>query len=136
MKKEEFRKSLKETYFNFFHYVGKNSLGEELQFQIEFEKDTLKSSVIVGGVQGGSCWGSSDPQDFYVHVENPREFFDYLLYELFLKYKKDIPFLVYENFIRNEMQRKNHREKEYYGNRTDYVVYELNFNKLFSMLFE
>ena len=72
-----------------------------------------------GGVSGGSCWDSSNPQP-YTNTDKPKfEILDIVLRNIapnitYLQYK------VIEDLIRNKYESKY----EYYGNSTDY---EINF---------
>jgi hypothetical protein len=83
-----------------------------------------------GGISGGSCWDSSDPQpyheDYYLDV-------DKLLLGLHTLGLIDLDVMTIRQLM--EFKKKNilnfsRSESEYYGNRTDYsalaVAYKLN----------
>ena len=84
--------------------------------------DTIKSLVIYhrwesGGVSGGSCWDSSDPQP-YTNEDVPKfEVLDIVLRELC----PELHYLQYKQ-IEDMIQDNEESDWEYYGNCTDFKI--------------
>ena len=131
MKKEEFKKYLEE-------YVDKNWVyrnPDDNTWHINFEKDFIISKVEIGGTSGGSCWDTSDPRDYTCYVKNTREFFDFFMHKLCQEFRPDVPFIIYNDFVNKNITNEEFTEREYYGNKTSYCVYKLNYDNLFEFLF-
>lgn len=87
----------------------------------------------VGGVSGGSCWETSNPQPYRDDSERPNVFaaLDNVLENVcpqitFLQYRKIEPLI----------QKFEATEYEYYDNRTDYEVWVVNLRSLYDKLLE
>ena len=86
-----------------------------------------------GGVRGGSCWDSSDPQE-YINNEEMPEFvaFDEVLNIVY----PDISHLQY-NVIWSEFVKEiDYRDCEYYGNYTDYEIKYVSLCDLYTYLID
>ncbi len=83
-----------------------------------------------GGVSGGSCWDSSNPQPY--HLEEPKDkmkVLDLVLTELcpnisYLQYKK----------VEKLIQETWKTEYEYYGNSTDFDIQYIVLSDLYKLL--
>lgn len=96
-------------------------------------KDCCAVYWITGGVKGGSCWESSNPQPYTTNdPEKELTSFDYIL-EYF---KKDILYFEYKLLERKTAIIEHHADREYYGNRTDYSIKKLNLIDLYNYLKE
>ena len=97
--------------------------------------DKVKGHVIycryeTGGVSGGSCWDSTNPQPYSKETPNDRmRVLDLVL----AKVKPNISFLEYrmiEGLINNNYE----SNWEYYGNHTDYKIEYLELSELYDAL--
>jgi hypothetical protein len=85
--------------------------------------DTIKEPVLymryhTGGVSGGSCWESSNPQPYITDNPKPKfEVLDLVLKELML----NISFFQFRE-IEKLIHTNSHSEYEYYGNSTDFNI--------------
>lgn len=86
----------------------------------------------VGGVSGGSCWDSSNPQPYYTGQEIRG------LDQLDSFLEKICPQITYLQFkkISKLILDVDHRVAEYYGNHTKYRGSYLDFNQLYQELKE
>lgn len=83
-----------------------------------------------GGVSGGSCWDSSNPQYYKSEKDKPRfEVLDLVLREL----KPDISFLDFRE-IEKLIQSSEKTEYEYYGNYTDFAMEWIVLSDLINLL--
>lgn len=89
------------------------SWGEE-----KFEKEHLFYAYETGGVSGGSCWESSNPQPY---VEDGKDTGFIILEWVVEHFAPDLTFLQFQKLSREVLQ-FDHTEYEYYGNRTEYCV--------------
>jgi len=72
-----------------------------------------------GGISGGSCWDSSDPQPYTRDEEKPLFLvLDHVLSIL----KPDLTYLQYREIENTLVHTNNETDWEYYGNCTDYEV--------------
>jgi len=89
--------------------------------------------VETGGVSGGSCWDDSDPQSYYIGInERPNfEILDLVLSEL-------MPTITYLQFkeIEKLIHTNDETEYEYYGNSTDYEIKYVILSELIKKLEE
>lgn len=83
-----------------------------------------------GGVSGGSCWESSNPQSYTSNKGKPKfECVDLVLKELF----PNISFLQFRE-IEKLIQSSQKTEWEYYGNSTDFEIEFIVLSELISKL--
>lgn len=84
-----------------------------------------------GGVSGGSCWDSSNPKPYSSEIPDPGigPALDDFLEEHF----PDIRLLAYRRLVR-AVREHEYTEREYYGNCTDYKVWELTFEDAWAVL--
>lgn len=83
-----------------------------------------------GGVSGGSCWDSSNPQP-YVNTEQDPGFV--VLDQLLEKVAPQISFLNYKK-LSAMIKTFEHWESEYYGNRTEYRISYITLEDLANFL--
>jgi hypothetical protein len=94
------------------------------------KKGTLWWGYETGGADGGNCWGG-EPQHYSVD-EKPKKDFPPL--KEFLKdMVPDITFLDYDE-LREIIKSDDFREREYYGNHTDYYIEYIEPDKLYKKL--
>lgn len=86
-----------------------------------------------GGVSGGSCWDSSDPQE-YINNEEMPEFvaFDAVLTKLV----PNLPYLHYKVICSQFVKELDYVDNEYYGNHTDYEIKYVSLCDLYNYLIE
>jgi hypothetical protein len=84
-----------------------------------------------GGISGGSCWESSDPQP-YTSNSQPKELaiLDAILEEIC----PNISFLQYKNLTSTLVKCDTRSECEYYGNQTDYATKSVDVKDLYDYL--
>lgn len=82
-----------------------------------------------GGVSGGSCWDSSNPQPY-----TSSEVEDSALDRLFEEYFPNITFLSYRNFLSKFVKVGEYSLGEYYGNCTNYATRTVNLLELYNFL--
>ena len=96
---------------------------------------TVKEPVIyrarqTGGVSGGSCWESSDPQPFTIEFKEE----NWSALDLVLeKLMPDIKYLQYKK-IQKLIHSNTEIENEYYGNSRDYLVEYIILSELEDMI--
>lgn len=102
--------------------------------KIKQEKNTyLYKEWIIGGAEGGNCWGD-EAQDYTNTVEEKDK--EILLIDLILKeIAPTISYLEYKN-ISKHVQFQNRSQAEYYGNYTDYSCCYINCKDIFNTLAE
>mgnify|MGYP006935470136 CR=1 FL=1 len=84
-----------------------------------------------GGVSGGSCWDSSNPQPYTTsNPEGELQCLDKIL-EYFVP---NLSFLQYRILYNSLVERESRTEYEYYGNSTDYSYKEVDIKKLFDYM--
>lgn len=93
--------------------------------------DSFWRAAETGGVSGGSCWDSSNPQPYASMVDDPGigATLDGFLEEHF----PNISFLTYRKLV-TKVSSRDHTEYEYYGNRTDYRLWSLSFEDAWNIL--
>ena len=86
-----------------------------------------------GCVRGGSCWDSSDPQE-YINNEKMPEFvaFD----EVLTKVVPNLPYLHYKVICSQFVKELDYTDHEYYGNHTDYEIKYVSLCDLYNYLIE
>ena len=90
----------------------------------------IYSRYETGGVSGGSCWDSSDPQPY--SRQPPKDRMRVL--ELVLKVlKPQISFLEYK-MIDGLIEDNYNTQYEYYGNSTDYCIEYIKLSELYEAL--
>lgn len=90
-------------------------------------------SETVGGLSGGNCWNSNSPQPYRVDVEDPG--IGKLLDGFLERYLPNVSFLKYRK-VASKVRVHEHTEYEYYGNRSEYRIWELTFEDLWDVLAE
>ena len=100
-----------------------------------FGVESIKDYVIyqrheTGGVSGGSCWDSSDPQPYYNDKKRPN--WD-ALDEVLKLLCPEITYLKYKG-IKNLITSTDETDWEYYGNRTNYDIWYLPLETLYKYL--
>ena len=96
--------------------------------------DKIKSPVIymrweTGGVSGGSCWDSSDPQPYEISETPEFEALDITIKEL----APNISYLMYRK-IEKLIKDSTITEWEYYGNCTDFGIKYIVLDDLLRLL--
>ena len=86
-----------------------------------------------GGVSGGSCWDSSDPQP-YTSNEPPKEL--EILDSILEHFRPQLSFLQYRALTNNLMKYDSYGVGEYYGNSTDYSSKSVDLRSLYDYLVE
>ena len=86
-----------------------------------------------GGVAGGSCWDSSDPQPYTSH-DAPQDL--QILDVILEKICPILSFLQYKNLYNTLVKYDTRTENEYYGNSTDYSVKMVYLKDLYAYLVE
>lgn len=84
-----------------------------------------------GGVSGGSCWESSDPQPYTSH-DKPKEL--QILDVILERICPTISFLQYKALYKQLVKYDVRTENEYYGNSTDYANLQVDLKELFDYL--
>jgi hypothetical protein len=98
---------------------------------VKIKESVIYSRYETGGVSGGSCWGSSDPQPWY-SSQTPKDHLKVL--DLVLKIlKPDITLLEYR-MITGLFYNNTETEYEYYGNSTDWYIEYLPLSDLYEAL--
>lgn len=93
-----------------------------------------------GGVSGGSCWDSSDPQPYEtgssVEYSDLEKFLEHILFAIFGKNHAfaDIPKLLEELRKSSIIHEDSISTYEYYGNSDDYQWYEVKLWDLYQFL--
>jgi hypothetical protein len=87
----------------------------------------------IGGVSGGSCWDSSNPQPYTTDEKDPE--LDNELDLIFKAVCRNISYLAYKE-VQSKVSEDYETEREYYGNRTDYKIYFLKIRDLYDTLVE
>lgn len=86
-----------------------------------------------GGVSGGSCWDSSDPQPYY--RSDPEK--ELVVLDLILEeYCPNISHLKYKNLYRTLVKEDSRTVYEYYGNETTYSYKKIDTKALFDYMLE
>lgn len=100
----------------------------------------IRVKAKTGGVSGGSCWDSSDPQPYEtgrsVEYEDLEKFIEHILVAIFGRGHAfaDIPKLLEELRKSSIVHEDYHTEYEYYGNSDDYQWYEVKLWDLYQFL--
>ena len=96
------------------------------------ELDIIGIKWSPGGVSGGSCWETSDPQ-YYEGDEKP-EFKD--LDIILEQVCPNISFLQYKLLTQNLIRTEKYSDEEWYGNRTDYCSNYIVVDEFYNYLLE
>ena len=114
---------------DFFHFPEGNKYNSQMKPKFDF----ILQSWRTGGVDGGSCWDSSDPQEYTIGDEHrPKSFSD--LDKILTKFSPKITFLQYKVIENDLVHSGSNIEYEYYGNRTDYSYQYVKLLDLFDYL--
>lgn len=104
-------------------------------FTEPFGVDKIKEPVIymrweTGGVSGGSCWDTSNPQYYSKSGEAPS------FTALYLVLRKLCPTLSYLDYkiIESKVVSTEKTEFEYYGNRTDFGIKYIKLSDVYEVL--
>lgn len=97
------------------------------------KNNILEMKWVSGGVSGGSCWDTSDPQPFS-NDYTPKRFIT--LDKLLENICPTISFLVFKDLELSLVEEDSDYENEYYGNCTDYTVWKIDLLKLWIWLDE
>lgn len=96
----------------------------------KFISNYLIQKIYRGGYRGGNCWNDTQPwyesSDEKVEFSSLKEFLLKVYPELSLKQY----FEIQENFVRTFEE----SEVEYYGNTSDYTIFVVNLNELYTYL--
>jgi len=84
-----------------------------------------------GGISGGSCWGTSEPQR-YISTQSAEELSE--LDEILKLVCPNISFLVYKDIYGKVVHEEQYSQYEYYGNQTDYTIRFCLLSELFDVL--
>lgn len=96
----------------------------------DIKEPVIYSKYDIGGVSGGSCWDSSNPQPYYNSEPRPK----FMVLDLILKLiYPSISYLDYK-LIEHEIVSSEKTQWEYYGNRTDSIIEFLPLSKLYEIL--
>jgi hypothetical protein len=136
MEYKEFINKIKAAEIDINPQVYRSDIAEKLFIKGDYKKprtDFICQYWEVGGVSGGSCWETSDPQPYHTNEDRPKTFNELdaileLIYPQigFLQYKHIESMVVYDEAT----------EYEYYGNRTDYEYRWLDLKLLYAYVVE
>lgn len=112
------------------YYFDKKKKPETKEPYCFYEQET------VGGVSGGSCWDSSDPQPFSRDegYEDCKKQFDKVFDAVLLELCPSISFLQYKNVYNECVSNKNKSVGEYYGNSNEYFILYCRIKDLYEKL--
>ena len=99
----------------------------------KIEKPRLYVQWSTGGVSGGSCWDSSDPQP-YTNNEPAPELG--VLDKVLEHFHSQLSFLQYRDLTARLLKSDGYSVGEYYGNSTDYQYKEVDLRELYNYLVE
>jgi hypothetical protein len=121
---------LKDHYL--YHYSPHTSHERPWDTRTDFNADcAFGSEWETGGISGGSCWDSSDPQPYTTDNRGDLKVFQNVV----LHVVPNISFVDYlelEKSVVDEV--KEREEREYYGNSTNYSAFVFTLSKLFDKL--
>jgi hypothetical protein len=85
---------------------------------ISVKEPVIYKAQLVGGISGGSCWESSNPQPYTIETRNE----DWVALDLVLtELKPSITYLQYKKMTKL-IHSNTETHREYYGNSEDYLV--------------
>lgn len=132
---QEFIDSLKELNICFYNREEKKG-----RYEIYFDFDSIRNEELtedsfiyarhlIGGVSGGSCWETSNPQPFYNDEPDPElsKELDIILENIC----PNVSYLCYKD-ISKKITSDDETEQEYYGNCADYRIHYLRIKDLFA----
>lgn len=96
---------------------------------VHIKKPVVYMRYETGGVSGGSCWDSSNPQPYSVSEKPKFKVLDLVLKEL----KPDLTYLQFRE-IEDLVHTNEETQHEYYGNSTDYKVEYIILSELEAVL--
>jgi hypothetical protein len=135
MNEQEFTNNVSKlvTIYSLVKYKNKYSSDEAMR---DSKNPTIDDYLFIewstGGVSGGSCWESSDPQPYSTDEPEP-EFTD--LENVLLSIFPSIPYLQYKAFA--SLIKEDYRtEYEYYGNSIDYSNKRISLRDIYDKLRE
>ena len=92
----------------------------------------------VGGVSGGSCWESSDPEPYTRQegYEEAKRCFEEKFDEILMDLCPNISFLQYKNIYNKCVKSTTTTSYEYYGNSTVYYILYCTVKNLYDILMD
>jgi hypothetical protein len=95
--------------------------------------ETITQKWSTGGQGGGSCYDTGESKYYSTQGEaTPAHFAE--LDKLLLDLCPDMTFLRYRDLYSEVVVESTHRERDYYGNYTDYAIRTVNLRKLYDYL--
>ena len=110
-----------------------NNTFKNQHYDENFELNFIWMVHETGCVRGGSCWDSSDPQE-YINNEKMPEFV--AVDEVLNKVCPDISHLQYNAIWSEFVKEIDYRDGEYYGNYTDYEIKYVSLCDLYAYLID
>jgi hypothetical protein len=92
-------------------------------------KGVLTTKWCIGGLAGGSCWGTGDAVYRSRSGEPEPEFKE--LDKLLMELRPQISYLQYKALTSKLVQTGDYRENDYYGNYTDYATKKVDLGGLY-----
>jgi hypothetical protein len=102
-------------------------------YEVPDDKKIIEQSWEVGGVRGGSCWDSSNPEP-YTKEDVDTTFTK--LDDAIMIVCPQIGFLQYKRLIKELVITSSFSQEEYYGNCTDYSIKRINLLDFYNWLVE
>jgi len=94
-------------------------------------KDILFCTYNTGGVQGGSCWKSSNPQA-YTNLKPMDEFEEF--YSVLEKFTPNISFLQVKKMEKELVKNVSNTEREWYGNCEDFYIRYVDVKEMYDYM--
>lgn len=108
-------------------------LDEKIADKYDTKGDEISVEWETGGVSGGSCWESSNPQPY--SCSDPEPEFE-LLDKLIEYFFPNIGFIQYKRACQELIEHDEKTDYEWYGNHTDYAIKKVNLKKLHEKFLE
>lgn len=96
----------------------------------EFTSNYLIQQIYTGGYRGGNCW--NDTQPWYESSDEKIEFS--ILKEFLLEVYPDLTLKHFSEIQEKFVKTFEKTESEYYGNTSDYTIFVINLNDLYTYL--
>lgn len=95
---------------------------------VDVKTHVIYKRWVIGGIAGGSCWGTEH------HSRKPEQEPKWkVLNAVLKKLKPDISFLQFRE-IEDLIKTNQERDREYYGNSTDYMINYIVLDDLYKLL--
>lgn len=120
-----------QSLFDAFNKKWHNDDNYSCDYQHRLYEGELSVRWETGGVSGGSCWDSSDPEPY---SRNLRPMEISTLDDLLSEIKPDINFLEYKKLKAALEIPFDKTDYEYYGNKTDYSGTKINLTDLYNYM--